>query len=106
MRHSVESRFVAIISAALLIIVAPLFALFIVLSSQQATRNLNEHVDVLLATNSQALGKPLWDLDVDGVDQIAFGLVSDPAIQRVHIEDAAGKLSLDKNSRVMLGNAT
>ncbi|MDE1158103.1 MAG: EAL domain-containing protein [Neorhizobium sp.] len=103
MKHSVESRFVAIISAALLVIVAPLFGLFIVLSSQQATRNLNEHVDVLLATNSQALGKPLWDLDVDGVDQIAFGLVADPAIQRVRIDDTSGKLTLEKNSRTLLG---
>jgi diguanylate cyclase (GGDEF)-like protein/PAS domain S-box-containing protein len=98
MTHSVESRFIALISGSLLIVVAPLFTLFLALSSQQASENLSEHVDVVLATNSQALGKPLWDLDADSMRQVAETLVADPAIQGVHITDNTGKLSLSSGN--------
>ncbi|OHV84329.1 EAL domain-containing protein [Rhizobium sp. LCM 4573] len=96
MRHSVESRFIAIISGALLIVVAPLFTLFLALSSQQVARGLSEYVDMLLTTNSQALGKPLRELDHDTVHQIAATLVADTAIEAVQISDSSGKLSISK----------
>src|SRR5690348_6548644 len=92
MTHSVESRFIAIISGALLVVVAPLFTLFLALSSQQAAKNLSEHVNVVLVTNSQALGKPLWDLDTDSIHQVASMLIADPAINGVQISDNTGKL--------------
>ncbi|TDK39009.1 EAL domain-containing protein [Rhizobium deserti] len=98
MTHSVESRFIALISGALLIVVAPLFTLFLALSSQQSSENLNKHVDVVLATHSQALGKPLWDLDPDSMRQVAETLVADPAIQAVQITDTTGKLSLSSGT--------
>ncbi|CDZ61223.1 EAL domain-containing protein [Neorhizobium galegae] len=96
MTHSVESRFIAIISGALLVVVAPLFTLFLALSSQQAAKNLSEHVNVVLVTNSQALGKPLWDLDTDSIHQVASMLVADPAINGVQISDNTGKLNISE----------
>jgi diguanylate cyclase (GGDEF)-like protein/PAS domain S-box-containing protein len=94
MTHSVESRFIAIISGALLVVVAPLFTLFLALSSQQAAQSLSEHIDVVLTSNSQALGKPLWDLDVDSLNQVAQMLIADQAIQGVEIRDTTGKLNI------------
>ncbi|WJH40400.1 EAL domain-containing protein [Aliirhizobium terrae] len=94
MTHSVESRFIALISGALLVVVAPLFTLFLTLSSQQASQSLTEHVDVVLTSNSQALGKPLWDLDADSIEQVALMLVADPMIHAVDIRDTTGKLSV------------
>ena len=94
MTRSVESRFIAIISGALLVVVAPLFTLFLALSSQQAAKNQGEHVNVMLITNSQALGKPLWDLDTDSIRQIASVLIADSAIFGVQINDNTGKLNI------------
>ncbi|RWX78626.1 EAL domain-containing protein [Neorhizobium lilium] len=94
MTHSVESRFIAIVSGALLIVVAPLFTLFLALSSQQATQNLRGHVDVVLDTNSRALAKPLWDLDTDSVEQVITALVADRTISGARVTDTTGKLNL------------
>ncbi len=105
MTHSVESRFIAIISGALLVVVAPLFTLFLTLSSQQASQSLGEHVDVVLSSNSQALGKPLWDLDVDSIHQVALMLVADPAIRAVEISDTTGKLNVSETDNAGLGLA-
>jgi diguanylate cyclase (GGDEF)-like protein/PAS domain S-box-containing protein len=86
------------ISGALLVVVAPLFTLFLALSSQQASENLSAHVDVVLTTNSLALGKPLWDLDVESIHQVASTLVTDPAIRGVQIADNTGKLNVSNGS--------
>ncbi|MBD8662638.1 MULTISPECIES: bifunctional diguanylate cyclase/phosphodiesterase [unclassified Rhizobium] len=96
MAHSVESRFIAIISGALLAVVVPLFTLLLALSSQQAVRALEEHVDIVLATNSQALAKPLWDLDTESVHQIAVAMVKDPTIYAVRVTDTTGKLNISE----------
>lgn len=96
MSRSVESRFIAIISGALLIVVAPLFTLFLALSSQQAVKNLTEHVNLILITHSQALGKPLWERDTDSIRQTASLLVADPAIHGVQISDNTGKLNISE----------
>ncbi len=68
MNNSVENRFFAIVCGALLIFVAPLFVLFLFLSSERADKEIRDHISVLLVANSQALAKPLWDLDEDSVD--------------------------------------
>ncbi len=94
MTHSVESRFIAIMSGALLIVVAPLFTLFLALSSQQASQNIRSHVELVLDTNARALGKPLWDLDTDSVGQILASLVSDRSVSGAHVADSTEKLSL------------
>jgi diguanylate cyclase (GGDEF)-like protein/PAS domain S-box-containing protein len=98
MARSVESRFIAIISGALLVVVAPLFTLFLILSSQQVAKGLQEHVSIVLAANSQALGKLLWDLDPDSVQQIAAVLVSDGAIAMVNVRDTSGQLDITQTA--------
>lgn len=94
MTHSVESRFIAIISGALLVVVAPLFTLFLALSSQQASQSIGEHVDVVMNSNTQALGKPLWDLDLDSIRQVAQMILLDQMVHAVQINDTTGKLSV------------
>ena len=98
MTHSVESRFIAIISAALLIVVAPLFTLFLALSSQQAAESLRDQVEILINANAQALAKPLWDLDVDSIQQITGTLLDERGIRVVRITDVLGKLDLTESS--------
>jgi diguanylate cyclase (GGDEF)-like protein/PAS domain S-box-containing protein len=93
--HSVESRFIAIVSGTLLIVVAPLFTLFLALSSQQASENIRSHVDVVLDSNSRALGKPLWDLDVESIEQVITALAADKTIAGVQVTDSTGKLNLN-----------
>lgn len=98
MTHSVESRFIAIITAALLIVVAPLFTLFLALSSQQAAESLHEHVEILINANAQALAKPLWDLDVESIQQTTGTLLNEKGIRIVHVTDTLGKLDLTESS--------
>lgn len=98
MRHkvtrSVESRFIAIIIAALLIVVAPLFTLFLALSSRQVAESLHEHVEIIITANAQALAKPLWDLDVESIRQITSTLLNERGIQVVQVTDTLGKLDV------------
>ncbi|WP_165218481.1 putative bifunctional diguanylate cyclase/phosphodiesterase [Affinirhizobium pseudoryzae] len=94
MTRSVESRFIAIIIAALLIVVAPLFTLFLALSSRQVAESLKEHVEVIIAANAQALAKPLWDLDVESIRQITGALLNERGIQVVQVTDTLGKLDV------------
>jgi len=94
MTHSVESRFVAIISGALLAVVAPLFTLFLALSSQQASKSLNEQIEILVAANAQALSKPLWELDIESVRRISGMLVEERGVYVVKITDTLGKLDV------------
>ncbi|MDO1582332.1 putative bifunctional diguanylate cyclase/phosphodiesterase [Rhizobium oryzicola] len=98
MTHSVESRFIAIISGALLIVVAPLFTLFLALSSQQASESLKDHIEILMAANTQALAKPLWDLDVDSIRQITGTLINEKGIRVIRVVDSLAKLDLTESS--------
>ncbi|MBT9372493.1 EAL domain-containing protein [Rhizobium sp. CSW-27] len=98
MTHSVESRFIAIICGALLIIVAPLFTLFLALSSQQAAQTLRERLEIRLTANAQALSKPLWDLDVDSIRQITSTLSSEAGIRVVKVTDTLGKLDVTESN--------
>ncbi|WP_313616537.1 EAL domain-containing protein [Agrobacterium sp.] len=94
MTHSVESRFIAIVSGALLAVVAPLFTLLLALSYQEAIKSQRDHIEILLAANSQALSRPLWDMDDDTINQITGTLVSDPVIRMVRVQDTSGQLDL------------
>jgi diguanylate cyclase (GGDEF)-like protein/PAS domain S-box-containing protein len=98
MTHSVENRFIAIISAALLIVVAPLLTLFLALSSRQATESLHEHVEILTAVNAQALAKPLWDLDLESIRQITGTLLNENGIRVVQVKDTLGTLDITESS--------
>ncbi|QRM56992.1 EAL domain-containing protein [Sinorhizobium sp. BG8] len=92
--HSVESRFIAIVSGALLVFVAPLFALFLILSSDRVARERLQNTEVLLHANVQALGKPLWDFDRDSVSQIATSLAGDDRIRFVRVRDTSNLLDV------------
>ncbi|MCZ7471439.1 EAL domain-containing protein [Agrobacterium sp. O3.4] len=94
MAHSVESRFIAIVSGALLTVVAPLFTLLLTLSYNEAIRSQRNHLEILLSTNSQALARPLWDMDDDTINQITGTLVSDPMIKMVEVKDTSGQLDI------------
>ena len=92
--HSVESRFIAIVIGALLVFVAPLFVLFLILSSDRVARERLENTDVLLKANVQALGKPLWDFDKESIDQIVTALQADADIGFVRVQDTSDVIDI------------
>ncbi|TCN34052.1 PAS domain S-box-containing protein/diguanylate cyclase (GGDEF)-like protein [Sinorhizobium americanum] len=92
--HSVESRFILIVSSALLLLIAPLFALFFYLSNERAYRDVIDHGQVLLKANSLALGKPLWDFDEESVRQIAGTILADRSVVSVRVHEVAGGLDV------------
>jgi diguanylate cyclase (GGDEF)-like protein/PAS domain S-box-containing protein len=94
MKHSVESRFIAIVSTALLVVVAPLFTLFLALSSQNVADNVRSQVELVLKTNAQALAKPVTELDTETMGRLAVLIVSDPSIHGVHIYDSLGRINV------------
>ncbi|MGD9477677.1 EAL domain-containing protein [Shinella sp. G-2] len=94
--HSVESRFIAIVIGALLVFVAPLFVLFLILSSDRVARERLQNTEVLLKTNVQALGKPLWDFDRESIDQIVTDLQSDADIGYVRVRDTSDAIDIRK----------
>jgi diguanylate cyclase (GGDEF)-like protein/PAS domain S-box-containing protein len=91
--NSVQNRFIAIILAALVVLVMPLFLLFFYVSGERASRETVEHAQIVLAANAQALGKPLWDFDNESVKQLAATIASDPAIIAVKVTEAANNAS-------------
>ena len=94
--HSVESRFIAIVIGALLVFVAPLFVLFLVLSSDRVARERLQNTEIFLKASVQALGKPLWDLDRESADQIVGALRRDADISFVHVRDTADLIDIRK----------
>jgi diguanylate cyclase (GGDEF)-like protein/PAS domain S-box-containing protein len=98
MNNSVENRFFAIVCGALLVFVAPLFVLFLFLSSERAEKEIKDHISVLLVANAQALSKPLWDLDEDSVTQISATTVAEGAVVKVNVRDATGQLDITQST--------
>jgi diguanylate cyclase (GGDEF)-like protein/PAS domain S-box-containing protein len=98
MNNSVENRFFAIVCGALLVFVAPLFVLFLFLSSERADKEIRDHISVLLVANAQALAKPLWDLDEESVTRISATIVSQGAIVKVEVRDQSGKLDVSQST--------
>ncbi len=94
--HSVESRFIAIVIGALLVFVAPLFLLFLILSSDRVARERLQNTEVLLQANVQALGKPLWDFDKESIDQIVTALQADADISYVQVRDTSDVIDIRK----------
>ena len=94
MMHSVENRFIAIVCGAMLIFVAPLIVLFLTVSSERVARERLQNTQILMEAGAQALGKPLWDFDSEGVEQIAKSLVSGDDIMSVQVKDSSGSISV------------
>ncbi|HXV31585.1 MAG TPA: EAL domain-containing protein [Sinorhizobium sp.] len=92
--HSVESRFILIVASTLLLLIAPLFALFFHLSNERAYRDVIDHGQVLLRANSLALGKPLWDFDAESVRQIASTILADRSVVAVRVREVSNGLDI------------
>ncbi|MBX9458567.1 MAG: EAL domain-containing protein [Rhizobium sp.] len=94
MAHSVERRFIAIILAVLVLLVAPLFLLFFHLGNQRYQQDTLERGRIMLEANAKALGKPLWDLDAESVRQITRAIVTSRSVISVHVRDEAGEIDV------------
>jgi len=98
MNNSVENRFFAIVCGALLVFVAPLFVLFLFLSSERAEKEIRDHISVLLVANAQALAKPLWDLDEDSITQISATTVAEGNEVKVNVRDISGQFDVTQST--------
>jgi diguanylate cyclase (GGDEF)-like protein/PAS domain S-box-containing protein len=92
--HSVEKRFISIIFAVLILVVAPLFVLFFQLSEQRSAKDAHDRGQMLIEANAQALGKPLWDFDVEGVQQITRAIAANRSVSRVEVRDNTGEIDI------------
>ena len=93
--HSVEKRFLLIICAAVLIFVMPLFALFFYLSAERTLSERMDRFDLTMSTNAQALGKPLWDFDIDSARKVAAAIAAGSEIEAVHVRDSSGSIEIN-----------
>ncbi len=93
--HSVEKRFLLIICAAVLIFVMPLFALFFYLSAERTLSERMERINLTISTNANALGKPLWDFDVDSARKVAAAIAAGGEIEAVHVRDNSGSIEIN-----------
>ncbi len=96
MMHSVENRFIAIVCGAMLLFVAPLLALFLTISGERVARERLHNVELLMTASSEALGKPIWDFDQDGIERIGRSLLGATNVRVVTIRDAAGKVLVQR----------
>ncbi|MDB5550840.1 MAG: diguanylate cyclase domain protein [Rhizobium sp.] len=90
--HSVEKRFIAIIFAVLVLLVAPLFVLFFQLSAARYEKDVLDRGEIMLEANAKALGKPLWDFDTESVKQISRAIATGRSVIGVHVRDASGEI--------------
>ncbi|OLP59401.1 diguanylate cyclase [Xaviernesmea oryzae] len=94
MMHSVERRFVVTICAAVLVVATPLLYLFLSLSAERISRERLESSQAILLTSAQAIAKPVWDFDREGVHYVLSALLSHDDIAWVDLTDDSGSLSL------------
>ncbi|MGV3550096.1 putative bifunctional diguanylate cyclase/phosphodiesterase [Rhizobium sp.] len=92
--NSVEKRFISIILAVLILLVAPLFILFFHLSNERYRQDAIERGQIMLEANAKALGKPLWDLDTESVRQITRAIAAARSVTSVHVRDTAGEIDI------------
>jgi diguanylate cyclase (GGDEF)-like protein/PAS domain S-box-containing protein len=101
--HSVENRFIGIVFGALLIFAVPLFLLFLHLSSERDTRETLARGEIMLSANAKALGKPLWDFDIESVRKIASAIVSGKSVARVRVTDVSGQIDVTMPAQIAAG---
>lgn len=98
--HSVENRFVAIILAVLVLVVAPLFVLFFELSEERSLKDAAERSQIMIEANSRALGKPLWDMDAESVEQIVKAMAAWRTVAQIEVRDAARQIHVRIPDRI------
>lgn len=94
MTHSVERRFIAIVSIVFLLVVTPLVTVLMKTSYSDAVDRQTRHLDLLIASNIQSLALPLATSDDEMINHISGLLISDPAILKVHVQSASSELSI------------
>lgn len=92
--HSVESRFIAIVVGALFVFVAPMFLLFLLVTSDRTDRDQMRATRTVLDANIQALGKPLWDFDRESIGRTVAVLDEKPAVLYVRVRDTEGLIDI------------
>jgi diguanylate cyclase (GGDEF)-like protein/PAS domain S-box-containing protein len=92
--HSVENRFISIIFAVLILVIAPLFVLFFQLSEERSAKDALDRGQILIEANAQALGKPLWDFDIESVQQITKAIAAIRTVSQVEVRDNTGEISI------------
>ncbi len=93
--HSVENRFLGIVTGTTLLVVVPLLALYFMLTTERVVRERLVAVDVLMGTAGESLGKPMWDLDSPSVRRIANSLLLDDVVRAVVIRDTSGTININ-----------
>lgn len=94
LEHSVERRFIAIILAVLILLVAPLFLLFFHLTNERYREDTLERGRIMLEANAKALGKPLWDLDEESVRKITRAIAVGRSVTSVHVHGTGGMIEV------------
>jgi diguanylate cyclase (GGDEF)-like protein/PAS domain S-box-containing protein len=94
MTHSVERRFIAIVSIVFLSVVTPLIAVLMSISFNDAVDRQSNHLDLLMASNVQALSGPLAAQDHEVVNHLSGLLISDPSILKVQVSNTSGELAI------------
>ena len=94
MMHSVENRFIAIVCGAMLIFVAPLFVLFLSLSSERADKESCKDHRFRHARRQRPGAWPSRSgiSTTDSVDPDRATTIAEGAIVKVHVRDLSGQL--------------
>lgn len=98
MTHSVERRFIIIVSLVFLSVVAPLVASLIGMSFRDAQTRQAKHLELLIESNMQAMSGPLAAQDDEMVNHLSGLLISDPAILKVTVQNVSGELKITQTS--------
>lgn len=104
--HSVENRFISIIFAVLVLVVAPLFVLFFHLSEGRSAKDAADRSQIMIEANAKALGKPLWDFDDESVEQIVKAMAASHVVVQIAVHDLSGQIHVAMPEKADVGNST
>ncbi|MEM8814014.1 MAG: EAL domain-containing protein, partial [Pseudomonadota bacterium] len=87
LKKSIQRKFLAIMLGTLVAVNGPLLAALFWISSDAIEREMQIKKSAILAVNSTALSKPLWDFDFANLHEWAKTIVLNPGVVRVEIRD-------------------
>lgn len=101
MVNSLQARFVIIMFAATILFAVPLFVAFSIISARSLELHTTARRQQVMEANANALAKPLWDFDNEGVARISAAIGQASEIRGVAVSSLAGAIvasspSLDK----------